>query len=471
MKKPSVYACMPTHATAVDMKSHTALRAPSQTNDYHIKGVIKSRSLLAANFNGFWCNALNDRYDYFLMLHADISPQPGWLDILMSEMKATGADVVSVVVPLKDEHGLTSTAIGEPGNNWNPRRRLTMTEVHALPETFDIAQAGYPDDVLLVNTGCFLVDLSKPWCRAAKDDGTAEFFFTINDRITFNASGQAKEDVEPEDWYASRQWARLGAKVVATRKVAVNHRGTFDFTNAYAWGDLQEDLVLIDEPEMVKQGCPYKTRDGKEVIHLHLPKNGGTSLWQVIGKPPEVDYRTTHATVEEWRRIMGDERYEDAISFAVCRNPYDRVYSAWSYLAGDIPISTTWPGLKANKQWVIHSSGPDCTFEHFLMNATNIQHHEHFIPQTKWLGEGGDDVKHLLRFESLAEEWAEFCALVGLDVEPLPHRNASEHGPWEDAYTPEMIERANELYAQDFDALPYEMLSPEQFAGSPALTA
>lgn len=469
---------MPTHSCLVDMRANAALQHPTIRNDIAVKIDQRSSSLLAHGFNNMWCRALNERFDYFAMLHADIAPTHGWLDVLMDEMKATGADVLSCVVPFKEATGLTSTAIGDPAESWKPRRRLTMTEIAELPDTFDAADAGYPGDVLLVNSGCFLVDLSKPWCRATNEMGEAEFHFEINDRIV-NHRKQFKSEVESEDWYASRQWARMGVKVLATKKVALNHRGVFNYPNYGDWGDFKEDQNAKsyghpDRLEMVKPGCPCLTKDDREIVHLHIPKNGGTSIWQVLGKPKGIDWTMTHASAADWRDLLSHDRYEAAISFAVVRHPYDRLYSAWAYFAGDTPTSPTWPGLKGNSDRVKAHSGPNQTFEYFVMNTQDLETWEHFIPQTKWLeGMTPDalDVTHILKFESLESQWAKFCGDIGFECEPLPHRNASKRGAWEDAFTPELITKANELYAKDFELLPYEMLSPEQFAAEPALTA
>lgn len=473
---PTVFACMPTHSCLVDMRANAALQQPTIRNDIAVKIDQRASSLLAHGFNNLWCKALNERFDYFAMLHADICPTHGWLDILMDEMKATGAEVLSCVVPFKEATGLTSTAIGDPAKTWKPRRRLTMTEIDDLPDTFDAADAGYPGDVLLVNSGCFLVDLSKPWCRATNEFGEAEFHFTINDRIV-NHRGQFKSEVESEDWFASRQWARMGVKVLATKKVILNHRGVFNYPNYGDWGDFKEDHFAAgySRPEhirMVKRGCPCLTNDDKEIVHLHIPKNGGTSIWQVLGKPKGIDWTMTHASAADWRELLSHERYERAISFAVVRNPYDRLYSAWSYFAGDTPTSPTWPGLETHSKIVKANSGPNQTFEYFLLNA-DIETWDHFRPQCQWICNetgGGVDVTHILKFESLNSQWEKFCEDVGFECDPLPHRNASSHGDWQDAFTPELIEKANELYAKDFELLPYEMLSPEQFAAEPALT-
>jgi hypothetical protein len=70
------------------------------------------------------------------------------------------------VVPLKNEHGLTSTATDTPGYPWGIRR-LTMHEALQLPETFTAADVPYrqEDATLLLNTGCWLMKLNEPWVK------------------------------------------------------------------------------------------------------------------------------------------------------------------------------------------------------------------------------------------------------------------------------------------------------------------
>lgn len=221
--------------------------------------VHKQVSLLAFGFNQLWCMALNNRhlFTHFLMLHADVVPKSNaFLDTLVKEMERTQADVLSVVMPLKDEKGLTSTALipdlataHELGSR-KPRRRLALAEIEDLPETFDardavaglnrskhpFGDAGNP--ALLVNTGFMLVDLREPWIE--------QVHFTINDRVWKNADGKWGADVEPEDWYFSARAAAEGARVCATRCVQANHLGIMPFPNTGRWGSLEYDNV-IDE--------------------------------------------------------------------------------------------------------------------------------------------------------------------------------------------------------------------------------
>ena len=188
-------------------------------------------SLLAANFNGLWCRALNHvhqggQVDYFAMLHDDIGPVDFWLDQLIEEMEARDLDVLGVAVPIKDHKGLTSLAI-DSDTTWRPKCRLTMREVMSLPETFTSDDVGGP---LLLNTGCWVCRFDPSWVN--------KVHFTINDRIIFNTRlGIYQAEVEPEDWYFSRLCHELNLKVGATRKVQLTHRGEIDFDNAHEWGN------------------------------------------------------------------------------------------------------------------------------------------------------------------------------------------------------------------------------------------
>jgi len=193
-------------------------------------------SLLSNNFNKLWCTALNmshrgERVDYFAMLHDDIGAEDFWLDKLIDELEAKQLDALGVVVPIKDHRGLTSISLHEPGDNWEVNCRLTMQDVFKLPETFTADDLGKP---LLLNTGCWVCRWDQNWCR--------QVHFEINDRIVFDVPFNCyRPQVEPEDWFFSRQLNDLGLRIGATRKIAVKHQGELDFMNTHAWGSSEFD--------------------------------------------------------------------------------------------------------------------------------------------------------------------------------------------------------------------------------------
>jgi hypothetical protein len=205
-------------------------------------------SALTNNFNRLWATALVNApagVTHFAMLHGDVCPPVGFLDTLWGIQELIpDCAVISAVIPLKTlaTPGLTSTAIGDPNDTWHEKRRLTLTEIHEkLPETFEIADCiaadlAAPGDVLLVNTGCMLVDLRRSWVRATAEDGSLRAFFTIRDRLLPMPNGQIEVQFEPEDWAFSRMAKAAGEKVYATRAVCPSHAGGHRYESAYAWG-------------------------------------------------------------------------------------------------------------------------------------------------------------------------------------------------------------------------------------------
>lgn len=196
-------------------------------------------SFLTRTFNILWCEALNDGFDYFLMVHADVIPtSPNWIQTLLDEMSLHDADAVSVVMPIKDNLGLTSTALTRSDNS--NQRRLTLHECHHLPETFDAHAAareigGPPDSILLLNTGLFLVDLKRHRPEIEK------LLFRTRDVVQRGDDGRFSNWAWSEDWYWSRDAAALGLKLLATRKVQTLHKGSNGYCNCCDWGTLQHD--------------------------------------------------------------------------------------------------------------------------------------------------------------------------------------------------------------------------------------
>lgn len=230
-----IYLTMPGYGAITGGAARGFWRA-TRLPDSRVTRVYREGSLLAANFNALWAGALNlaasgNGPDYFAMQHADISPQDWWLDDLIAELEANDLDVLGVAAPIKDENGLTSIAIDRPDRDtWRPLCRLTMDEIRSLPPTFTSAHLGHK---ILINTGLWACRFDISWAK--------KLHFTINDRIVQVPDGRFVAQVEPEDWYFSRLCHEMGLQVGVTRKIRLEHTGTFAFPNDRAWGRKFDD--------------------------------------------------------------------------------------------------------------------------------------------------------------------------------------------------------------------------------------
>lgn len=195
-------------------------------------------SNLPLNFNVILANALGYRdaglATHLAILHEDVSAEPGWLDTLWLEMLAHEADFIGAVVPIKEpnDNPRTSTGVGKRSDIFWGNRCLRMSDIASLPETFgrdDVC--GGPDDVLIVNTGCFLADLRRPWWDD-RGDGQP-FAFGFENRVRLDrATGVRTVDTCCEDWLLSHMLHDHGARVFATSKVRATHWGDCPWHNA-----------------------------------------------------------------------------------------------------------------------------------------------------------------------------------------------------------------------------------------------
>lgn len=213
-----------------------------ETQGYVNRFVASQQSSLLANCcNQLYTLALNHReeYGWFMLWHADVRiKEPGLINGLLGEMERTGAQCISVLLPIKDEKGLTSTGLYFTERGKKRRRRLTMREAAKLPETFSAADlVGFwqapVDSVLLVNTGLLLFRLEQPWVE--------QVYFNIRDRIIRQDDGSFLAVVDPEDWNFSRQLHELKVPVVCTRKFSAYHKGVGLYSNQGEWGRWQTD--------------------------------------------------------------------------------------------------------------------------------------------------------------------------------------------------------------------------------------
>lgn len=216
------------------IQAYQSFSAPDMT----IYDWEQTSSIVTWAFNAAWALALNLRetegLTHFLLIHSDVRPvQTNWLKLMFDTLDEHNGDLLSVVIPIKDDRGLSSTAIDT--DPWRPMR-LTMHQIHhEFPETWCAPEA-------LFNTGLMLVDIRKPWVE--------QICFNMRDKIARDDTGKWSAYVEPEDWNFSRQCRRLQVRALITRKIIVQHFGTYFWRNDQVWG---EQVDSSNAPLVVKK--------------------------------------------------------------------------------------------------------------------------------------------------------------------------------------------------------------------------
>ena len=140
------------------------------------------------------------------------------------------------------------------------------------------------------------------------------------------------------------------------------------------------------------------------------------------------------------------------VTCAVVRNPWDRVVSMWAYSnETDLKLlfSRAYPPM--------HRVPDKISFNEFVRNLagstlTNDVWFTLATPQVQWIPDG---VTHLLRFETLDQDFKNIQEILGCDV-PLPSENPTEHADYRTYYTDETRSIVAELFKEDIAAFGYE---------------
>jgi hypothetical protein len=185
---------------------------------------------------------------------------------------------------------------------------------------------------------------------------------------------------------------------------------------------------------------------GLQVLFVHIPKTGGTSILTHL-------HRFLHndtVTVRHYMAREYDERTWNSVhSFCVVRNPFDRLVSHWKY-----HTTATDSKLFANLGIKLV---PECTLTQYfdIVTACNIRVNnwrtmKDFI-STPW----AKPIDSILRFEQLQDDWRQMPLPLLAAGETLPHIKRSPHLHYSYYYTPELISRVTHFYQEDLDHFGY----------------
>jgi hypothetical protein len=179
-----------------------------------------------------------------------------------------------------------------------------------------------------------------------------------------------------------------------------------------------------------------------DVVFIHINKTGGSSVEKALG------LGFAHLTALQTRRLLGERRWARRFSFAVVRNPWDKISSHYHYR-----VQTNQTRLKADaisfSDWVKRAYGDRDPkyYDKPLM----------FAPQVEWLSDeqGNIIVGHIMRFERLQPDFDEVCRIMQREPVTLPRLKPSVRGPYQEDYDDEAREVVAERFERDIETFGY----------------
>jgi hypothetical protein len=176
-----------------------------------------------------------------------------------------------------------------------------------------------------------------------------------------------------------------------------------------------------------------------KVTFIHIPKTAGASItrWYLKNILHISDICNYKYEIGE-HLFLNEIENPAPITFAVIRNPWDRVVSMYSFI------------IKIHVKYC-----SKLTFEEFInkiIKTMTFGNHKLSTPQIRWIEPG---VTHLLRFENLDNDFKNIQDIFQC-YEPLPFNNKSDHEHYRTYYNDETRRAVTEMFKEDIEAFGYE---------------
>ena len=207
------------------------------------------------------------------------------------------------------------------------------------------------------------------------------------------------------------------------------------------------ELMAMRRPDGADAHFDLSSFERRKSIFFHVPKAAGRSVRKCL-----FDGRTaSHTTVHWYKLAFSAREYRQYFKFAFVRNPWDRVYSAYTYLeaggahAGDALVFQRHLSLFRG-------------FEDFVLNglARTVVDSAivHLLPAVHFLElrpGRGLDLDFVGYFETFPDDLRYAAARMGVALDDIPHENPTrgKTANYLDVYSDEMRAVVSQVYARD----------------------
>ena len=195
----------------------------------------------------------------------------------------------------------------------------------------------------------------------------------------------------------------------------------------------------------------------KNFVFIHIPKTAGTSIRSainsykdsynkrgVLGKfarrlgMPQFFAPNEHISAFEAKKLLGDEVWDNAYTFAVVRNPWDLEASMYAYM------------IKSEDKLISKMK----SFDEYIVWRCEAK----LRTQSQFLkGDSGDSliVKDIYRFESLDSDIQRLGSYIGCNIR-LQVLNQSRSDSYQKYYSDKSRDMVSRFSKEDIDRFGYE---------------
>lgn len=168
--------------------------------------------------------------------------------------------------------------------------------------------------------------------------------------------------------------------------------------------------------------------DELNLIHIHVPKTGGTSVRTTLNRLSPTRMRMAHNTAAVTRLHVGIDLWPRYFSFGFVRNPWDLLVSFHR-------------AVYAHQDFERFVSQPRIPF---LRSQK-----DYFFDEDGW-----QLVNYIGRFETLEKDFEVACRCAAIEV-PLLRCNEGLHPPYQECYTPALRDYVGERFEEDVKFFEY----------------
>lgn len=201
--------------------------------------------------------------------------------------------------------------------------------------------------------------------------------------------------------------------------------------------------------------------ESKSFLFVHVQKTAGTSLTQLLEPhcprlpPSRLALLASDLRLMPWRQhrfrihdplrraqaVLPADVYKGLCKFAFVRNPWSRLVSWYEYILRS-------EGHHRQRR-VAGMGGFDAFVDAYTANPRRSQ----WAMLTDRDGRLGLDF--VGRLETLDADVARLCQRLGIESQPLPHRNRAEKRDWREYYTPASADMVRQRWSAEIEAFGY----------------